>query len=321
MKRSKIAQLKYVEILACYKILNQVRITPTEPVKDVLRAVGADGSLGGSLPVVSGFELTLAMGKVVIDGDSRVELSDGMLETLGTEASSEPSNEFLQELIRSILNEHKLPWVIFCNLDVVKFRAAIPANWEIILENCGLLNFDDYSILKWWRSLLYKYNQEKKLRLKKIGDIGESLTLSFEQDRIQNAKYDHTILVSWAASIDDELGFDIISIYGAEYEGEDKEEIYIEVKSSERESTSEFSFYVSRNEWEVAKEYGDAYFFYCWVGVKSNGDYHKGPFVFKADQISRVIPIDQDKRGQWRNSRITVDLEAFDILKSVALQK
>ena len=316
MKRSRIAQLKYVELLACYKIINQVRLTPIEPIKDILKAVGADGSLGGGLPVRSGFELTLALGNVVVDEDSRLELSEGIINILSTKASTEPNNEFLQGFIRSILHEHKLPWVIFCNLNVVKFRTAIPSNWELILDNSGLLDFDDDSVLMWWRSLLYKYNEEKKLRLKKIGDVGESLTLSFEQNRIQNAGYDHTILVSWAASVDDELGFDIISIFGSEHKGVDNEEIYIEVKASERSTISAFSFYVSRNEWEKAIEYGEAYFFYCWVGVKTNGNYHKGPYVFKPDQITKFVPLDQDSRGEWRTSRITVDLESFNILKT-----
>ena len=314
MKRSKVAQLKYVELLASYKILHSARLTPLAPVKDILNAVGADGSLGGSLPVSKAFELSLGLGTIVIDENSKLDISDKISGLLELDPDSEPDHSFLQGFISLILNEHKLPWVIFCNLDVVKFRSAIPPNWEVILENSGLLDFNEARILKWWRSLLFKYNEDKNLRLKKIGDIGESLTLSFEQDRIKNSGLDHTILVSWAASVDDEMGFDIISAFGSDYDGIDNEEIYIEVKASELSNVSAFRFYISRNEWEKAIEYGDSYFFYCWCGVKTDGGYHKGPFAFKAKQISSIIPVDQDDQGEWRNCRVTINLDSFDIL-------
>lgn len=311
MKRHEYSNIRYVEILAFWKILHQVKRTPGESIGGVLKSVGNDYALGGKLPVSKGFKICLNLRSIDLDEKSLATVSDEGSILISPESQSEPSSEELRTIVKVLLHQNKLSWVVFCSEDVTAFKTAVPDNWEQILDNCGLFNLADIEIFKWWQSLFFKYDQDKEARLKKIGDIGESLTYNLEKKRIREDGYDPTVKVNWAASIDDTLGFDILSIHGKYHSKDDESMLYIEVKSSEFKNLESFKFYISRNEWNIALESLDDYFFYCWAGVKSNGNYDSGPYIISAHDIAPLVPEDKSSQGEWRECRIRVDLAAY----------
>lgn len=315
MKRHEYSNIKYVEILAFWKILHQVHRTPGEPIEGVLKAVRNDYALGGKLPVKRGLKICLNTRSIDIDAKSTATISDEGQRLLHPTSVSDPSSEELRDIVRVLLHQNKMYWVVFCSEDIATFRAAVPENWGQILDNCGLFNLSDPNILKWWQALFFKYDQDKEARLKKIGEIGESLTYRLEKDRVTNDGYDPSVKVNWAASIDDTLGFDIVSINGVYHSNDNETPLYIEVKSSALKNLHLFKFYISRNEWDTALGSLENYFFYCWAGVKSDGSYHSGPYIISAKDILDLVPTDQSIQGEWRECKMTVDLTAFMLYK------
>ena len=313
MKRHEYANIKYVEILAFWKILHQVHRTPGEPIGGVLKSVGNDYALGGKLPVDRGFKICLNTRSIELDSKSTATISDDGQSLVNSSSVSDPSSEELREIVRVLLHQNKMSWVVFCSEDPKAFRTAVPDNWEQILDNCGLFNLSNSDIFKWWQALFFKYDQDKEARLKKIGDIGESLTYNLEKERVTDDGYEPSVKVNWAASIDDTLGFDILSINGVYHSNGNETPVYIEVKSSELKNLKLFRFYISRNEWDTALSNIENYFFYCWAGVKSNGAFHSGPYIVSAKDIHKLVPSDQSTQGEWRECRITVDLTAYTL--------
>lgn len=315
MNRNEYAKIKYVEILAFWKILRQIHRTPGEPITGVLKSVENDYALGGKIPVQKGLKICLATRSIEINSNSTATISDDGQTLVNPSSLSDPSSEELREIVRVLLNQNKMSWVVFCSEDSTAFRTAVPDNWEKILDNCGLFNLADPDIFKWWQALFFKYDQDKEARLKKIGDIGESLTYKLEIERVSKDGYDPSVKVNWAASIDDTLGFDILSINGTYHSNDRETPLYIEVKSSELKNLKFFRFHISRNEWDTALDNLEDYFFYCWVGVKSNGSFHSGPYIISAKDIAKLVPADQSTQSEWRMCRMTVDLTSYILYK------
>lgn len=311
MKRNEFANIKYVEILAFWKILYQVHRTPGEPIGGILKSVGSDYALGGKLPISRGYKICLNRRTIELDERSKATVSDDGFKLISSTSKSDPSSREMRDIVKMLIYESKLSWVVFCSDDITAFKAAVPDNWEQILDDCGLFNMSDPEILKWWQALFFKYDQDKETKLKKIGEIGESLTYNLEKSRVLKDGYDPSIKVSWAASIDDSLGFDILSIHGNYYKKENESPLYIEVKSSEFTNVESFKFFISRNEWDTALSFLEDYYFYCWIGVKSNGTYDSGPYIISAIEIAPLVPEDKSEKGEWRACRMTINLSSF----------
>lgn len=318
MNKNDYLNIKFVELLAYWKILFQIYKNPEAKISDILNAASNGYSLGGSLPVEQGFKLCVHQRVIDIETDSRVKLNFAGKKTIENHAFDEPNQESLRFIVNQIIRENRLPWVVFSMSEEVDFRYSLPDNWEVILDNCGLLDFKKEMVVKWWKSLFHKYNAEREERIKKIGDIGEFLTYKLEQKRISNDGFNANQFVKWVASFDDSQGFDIISLAGRLHTGQDNDQIKIEVKSSERSFKEKFQFFLTRNEWNIAIEQPERYLFYCWIGIKLNGEYEEGPFTFSAEDIKSHIPEDQSEFGVWNQCKITLDLNKYDLLNSHA---
>lgn len=115
---------------------------------------------------------------------------------------------------------------------------------------------------------------QKASKDKRIGNLGEQLVLSYEIDRLNKIgleKYANKVF--WAALESDAYGYDIIS-YDLDLNGKVRE-IKIEVKTTA--SKVDDDFYVTRNELEKSKEYGNDYCIYRIYDVRS-----KDPKFYKA---------------------------------------
>lgn len=106
----------------------------------------------------------------------------------------------------------------------------------------------------------------------------------------------------WTAIEDNTAGYDVLS-----YEKNDFGLInkLIEVKSS---MASPLRFFVSRNEWEQAVKFGDAYHFHIW-DMKQTKPIQSNPILYErmAADIAPHIPNDNAK-GKWKNAEIPLHI-------------
>ena len=296
--------VKIIEIFINHKIVK---------INELSLTLQSSGAFCGNLPVKDSIKISNYL-KIIKISKNNVELthSGNLIKKYMTKFSHQRA---LRELIYIILKSNKFVWLANSNKPFNIFRLHIPSNWLTILDNCGLLIESDEFVTIWWARLFSKYNLYKEKRKKDIGNEGELICFKIEQNRILSDGIDPSLKVNLVSSIDDEYGFDISSIKGRFYDGDNMDEILIEVKSSENELTDVFKFHISRNEWNVAIENMNKYYFYCLAGVKLNGTYTDGPFFIKPNDIKKLMPINVAENIQWTNCTVIIDLNDINISK------
>ena len=138
------------------------------------------------------------------------------------------------------------------------------------------------------KKTIRKIDYEKKAKSNaKNGLLGESLVMSFEQNRlISLGREDLAKKVNWVSRVDDSIGYDIIS-FDVDEKGNEREK-YIEVKTSE---ANDNIFYVSANEINVMNKFKDQYFIYRVFNVKTK---HPEVFVLDYDDFNNMVDLSVD---------------------------
>lgn len=229
----------------------------------------------------------------------------------------EPNAQVIRQLIFPLILKLMPSWVTFSGRSLEERLISIPDRWKEVLNNGELLGkFLSDEAKKWWRDLQRAIAKIEEKFLKKIGDVGEILTLRYEKIRLTCEKHiELAEKIDWVAKENDGYGFDIASFFGYLLSDNKKptDMIMIEVKSTTSNSENSFRLYISRNEWETAEDNMTNYFFYLWKGVKisKSNPIGDGPLILPARIISQYVPLDKHKRGKWIKCRIELDLNAI----------
>ncbi len=158
-------------------------------------------------------------------------------------------------------------------------------------KSAGLFNkHADEQIIYWWDRLSgIVRNQQNEEKLK-TGRVGELLTLDYERKKLSHFGLEP----KWVAIDNNFAGYDVLSY---NFDGNERTQIMIEVKTS---NSLPVTFYVTKNEWKIAKDIGDRYFFYIWYLPKK--ELHK----FKVNDIEPSIPFNRGN-GEWQNVLIKIE--------------
>lgn len=145
--------------------------------------------------------------------------------------------------------------------------------------------------VRWWDVLTARVrlnnNQERDLRSRHA----EELSLNYEREQLQ--KLGIKTSPKWIAIEDNTVGYDVLSY---RLSRESTANLLIEVKST---IASPMRFIISRNEWNVADQAGDAYLFYVWDMTKAPPVLH----IRTVEQVRPHIPQDNEK-GKWKDAEI-----------------
>ena len=305
------------KIIALWRILLSTNVYEGARIQDLYRQVINSSVMGGGLPLKSSIQLALNY-KFLIPKDKKLYLSPySKKELIPICQDDEPSYLVLRKIYYHIIKDKLVPWIIYFNLDVDIFRISIPNNWLELLEMADLLKFQDKDVQEWWSSLIRVKSEINKEKLNTIGYIGEKLTFDFETQRIGR----DSIPVSkrniiWVSKISDEYGFDILSQSGVLFKKRmESDPIFVEVKSSEISNPKLFTFYITENEWNMAMENRECYYFFCWPGIRTkdqSSSYDK-PFIIPSKNIEYLIPKNSSIQSQWVKCRVSLDLLEYSI--------
>jgi len=145
--------------------------------------------------------------------------------------------------------------------------------------------------IEWWDALQAhvrgKQNQDAMRRAR----IAEQLTLKHECTRLKSLGIE--IAPRWMAIEDNTVGYDILSYSPSEF---GPANLLIEVKST---IASPLRFNVTRNEWEQAVSFGEAFLFHVW-------DLRPTPPVLYERTVAQVAPHmpNDNEDGKWTNALI-----------------
>lgn len=161
---------------------------------------------------------------------------------------------------------------------------VFPNEYQLLIE-CKLLNWDDYDVQLWWRSLRAierssTSHVDEQSGNDQTGLIGESLSWDYEKRRLPNSLH----LVQWVSNrYGDSVGFDILSVK----EDNSVNEIFIEVKSSTK-SWDQAVAYLTFNEYRILKANPQLYNFHLWSEVDSV-ERRKLVVVRGSDLLERIV--------------------------------
>jgi hypothetical protein len=145
--------------------------------------------------------------------------------------------------------------------------------------------------VKWWDALQSHVRLQKDLEFNERSREAELMSLKHEKRELAKAGIDREPV--WMAIDDNTAGYDILSYRPGEYGPVNK---LIEVKST---IANPPVFIITRNEWEQALKFGEAFVFQIWVFSKIPPQFHERSVA----EVAPHIPADSG-RGKWRNAAI-----------------
>lgn len=149
--------------------------------------------------------------------------------------------------------------------------------------------------VQWWDALQTRVRLQKDLEFNKRARDAELLSLEREKAELAKAGIDKAPV--WMAIDDNTAGYDILSFWPGDYGPRNK---LIEVKSTVANPPS---FTLTRNEWEQAKKFGDAFVFQIWVFAGDKPRFYEKTVT----EVEPHMPKDFGK-GRWKNAIIPLKL-------------
>lgn len=198
--------------------------------------------------------------------------------------------DVMQELVKAGLVEIQDDRLVIGN--------TINVEWLSAALEAGNPNAWDFAV-----ALGIDEKAEKKFdtqALKRIGDMGENFVL--EELRKHHPSELHR-QIEHVAKYDDTLGYDISS---PSISNSDKNSL-LEVKTSVRQISGKFEFYLSRNEFEIGKVNRN----WCIVAISVVNNIPAVIGHLYIYQIESSLPRDIDKSAKWESSKLSIKLEAF----------
>lgn len=204
-----------------------------------------------------------------------------------------------REIILLLVEHYRPSWAKLITRGRRECLPNLPSRVAQCLTEAGLGEMpitDD--IRKWWQraSRLARYIGNNIAG--EVGDKGESCSLRLERERVGLEPQHISLETTWA-------GYDILSFV----KPGSRDVLPIEVKASTQKK-SEAYFFLTRNEWRVAKT-ADNYLFHLWL--LSEGTSPRVARVEVAD-VENHVP-DNRGDGKWETTKIPFKLFSFEEMK------
>lgn len=270
-------------------------------------------SIGNKIIIESSLELGLTLGLFNVNQND-IQLAKDFINKKFSFVNFEDNKfEFFRFVIEKSLLIEKPYWLAFLDQDLDIFSNYIPQIWVDLFNSAHLFDMSLKENRDWWEKIQNKLHEFDVENKKAIGDFGEELTINHELERLTSDQISNLDLnIKWVSKVSDYFGFDVLSVFGSL----DCEDMYrklkIEVKSSKSSDLSRFRFIVTRNEWEIAMQDLNSYYFYCWLGVNADKRSFKfGPKKIPASSLVDIFPIDQDPSCKWLDTQLIIDCSRY----------
>ncbi len=241
-------------------------------------------------------EAAIIIARVEADSASLdIEAAKAILELLPEGTANDGAN-FFRGCIHGLLVKFQPVWARTIMRGRSLFYQSLNRDEKSLFRQTGILDEpapDDF--VDWWDSL----NRALRLIVDNAkmaqGRAAERLTLELERDRL--LKHGINEQPRWIGLDDNTKGYDVLSFEKSHSGLVNK---LIEVKST---TASPLRFRLTRNEWNQAEKYADAYIFHIWDMQKVPPILH----VRTVEQVRPHVPKDNAK-GKWKDAEIAVGI-------------
>ncbi|MFQ6321491.1 DUF3883 domain-containing protein [Bacillus halotolerans] len=198
----------------------------------------------------------------------------------------------LRVQLMDIIYEYRPSWSYLIHKGRKEAFQYFPSHVKQCFKEAELTDSYDHTVIEWWDILALIARGKQQDSQLEIGRAGEELSLEYERNRTGKNPV-------WQSIESNLSGFDILSCISSS----DPAPLRIEVKATTTSSDS-FTFYLTRNEWNVA-ETSQYYQFHLWFLGKE-----PELFIIDKSDISLHIPLNQGC-GIWKNVKITLDINTI----------
>jgi hypothetical protein len=208
--------------------------------------------------------------------------------------SPEDGTAFYRACIEAVTISKRPVWAKIMLLGRRKFVQKLSRDEMQCFREAGLLiDPPTPDVIEWWD----RVNGNTRLAGEQIklerARAAERLSLEHESKRLAALGIPHK--PQWISIEDNTAGYDVLSYDLGPVEPVNR---LIEVKST---IASPLRFFLTRNEWEKASEFGQAYHFHIWdLQAQPPRQYQR-----TAADIAPHAPTDNE-RGEWKNAEIPV---------------
>lgn len=226
-----------------------------------------------------------------LDFDSALELDS----VVSMQTPLDVPHYFYRACLSDLIVSQRLGWARIITLGRGRFLRQLERDEQQCFRAAQLTDDPPTpDVVQWWDILSGNMRREYDRGRLERARKAEWHTMQHEIQRLE--KLGITQQPRWIAIDDNTAGYDILS-YDV-MEGENPRNRLIEVKST---TASPLRFYVTRNEWEQAIKFGDAYHFHVWdMSVTPPRLYER-----TVSQVRPHIPEDQAS-GKWATAEIRV---------------
>jgi len=191
----------------------------------------------------------------------------------------------LREQLADIISVESPPWARRIALGRFEAQRSMPENAAQCFKECGLLGECNYEVVGWWDSVNQAIRSRKANFNIKVGRAAECFTIARERVRTRKEPV-------WQAVESNVAGYDVLSQIA-----EDRvDPLQIEVKGSLMR-TKEAMFFITRNEWETAKNSAN-YEFQLWLVHEQ-----LRLFVVGVELLEQHLPHNR-RGGRWETTQL-----------------
>lgn len=251
-------------------------------------------------PLLNGYGLNFILQILQNCGLVYLDVSDVLHVTeYGRELVETSQTNISREIILLLVENFRPTWAKLIHRGRKECLPNLPNRVSQCLMEAGLGDVPPTNeIRSWWQraSRIARYIGASISG--EVGDAGEQCSLRLERERTGQEPQHVALETAWA-------GFDILSCVDTS----SSDVLRIEVKAS-IQNKSEAYFFVSSNEWRVAKSTQN-YLFHLWLLSNSN------PPKFASASVSDVeahVP-DNNGDGKWETTKIPFRLFSFQEMK------
>lgn len=227
------------------------------------------------------FEICQKCEWIKLDIDGYLELTDKSDDILASTSIEKALRIQMQHLIEA----YKPPWIPLLTRGRSESLKYLPVDVIQCLREAELTTSYSDDVISWWDRIGKVSRRTAKDEKVDVGRRGEKMSIEYERNRTHKEP-------GWPGFERNFSGYDILSVV----DSTNNNILNIEVKTS-NSIWDVASFYVSKNEWGVAKSSSN-YLFHLWVLIPKQILY-----IVSVDKIEAHIPSNNGE-GTWESVEI-----------------